>query len=58
MEIDKLIDLLLKAKDDELKNVKILRKDLTNEFSFVGEDITGYSYDFETDSIILFPEYF
>lgn len=57
MDIDVLIEILIHAKNDELKKVKILRKD-SDMYSFCPEDIAGISYDFSDDSVIIFPEYF
>lgn len=57
MDIDVLIEILIHAKTDELKKVKILRKDSDMD-SFYPENITGISYDFSDDSVLIFPEYF
>lgn len=58
MDIENLIEILLKAKNSELKEVKILRKESTIDCCYAAEDITGFSYDFNNDSLILFPAYF
>lgn len=54
MEIDELINILNQAKRDELKHVKILRR---AEYEYSSEFVSGFSYDFLDDSIILFPDY-
>ena len=59
MDINVLINILIQAKGDELKKVKILRKDINfDNDMYCLEDISGISYDFDEDSVILFPKYF
>ena len=56
MDIDVLINILTQAKVDELKNVKIMNKN-NDDSVFYSENISGFSYDFKDDSVVLFPEY-
>ena len=58
MEIDKLIEILKKAKEFHgLTNVRILRKEDGREGIVYIHSIESYCYEFDTDSIILVPLY-
>lgn len=57
MDIDDLINILEQAKAAELKKVQILVKDDYIDLTFSANDISGFSYSFDNDVIILLPQY-
>lgn len=57
MNIDDLIKALEHAKTQGLEEVKILRKEHDFDYTFCSENIIGFSYDYDNDDLILFPEY-
>lgn len=56
MNINKLITLLQKAKNDGVREVKILRE-TDNITIFSAEDISGFTISNEYDYLTLIPEY-
>jgi len=56
MEIDKLIQILQEAKETELKNIQVLRKEDGGEGIVYIEPIKSFCYEFDSKSIILIPE--
>lgn len=59
MKIEELINILNKSIEqrDGIEKVKILTKDTDDDYIFSLNDISGWSYYFKDNAIVLFPDY-